>query len=196
MNNYLYDYQMIRKGKKVRERRTLLLENGKEKNKKKARLKTHCFKYTTIVYGPIVFDEDEQRFYLFKTLRKEKWEEKNVLVIKVLPKLMVQKPLIWGEFWVDEKHHNILKIEMSQRSIQNYYKIERIARLLHVEPRIKILMEYGIEKNGIRFPSKFSIEETYIDSNGEKFKLSEIVVNYRDYKFFTVGVDVRYQDSH
>jgi hypothetical protein len=45
--------------------------------------------------------------------------------------------------------------------------------------------------HGIRFPSRFSIEEAYLDSGGKKFVRSETTVVYRDFKFFTVEVEVR-----
>jgi hypothetical protein len=186
---------MIRKGSKKREKRVLLKENGKERNKKNAKLKTHCFKYATIIYGPQIFEEKEQGFYNFKILRREKWQNRNVLVVQALPKIAVQKDLLWGEFWVDENNFAILRIDMSQKSIGNYYKIEERAMVLNSEPRIKTVMEYGVEKNGIQFPSKFSIEEAYINPRSEKIILSELLVTYNDYRFFKVGVNVKYRKS-
>lgn len=195
VNEFLYEYQIIRKGKKEKERRILLKENGKKKNKKKARLKTYCFKYTAIVFYPLVFKESEQQYYVFKILAKEKWKDRNVYVIQVLPRPGIQKNLLWGKFWVDEKKFSILKIEISPKSIGNYYKIKYRAMALNSKPRITIIIDYTIEKNSIRFPGQFLIEEAYITPGGTKILLAEIMVHYDEYKFFSVGVDVKYKDS-
>jgi hypothetical protein len=195
VNEFLYEYQVIRKGKKEKERRILLKENGKDKNKKKAGLKTYCFKYTAIVLYPLVFKESEQQYYRFKILAKEKWKDRSVYVIQVLPRPGIQKNLLWGKFWVDEKKFSILKIEISPKSIGNYYKIKHRAMALNSKPRITIIIDYTIEKNSIRFPGQFFIQEAYITPGGTKILLAEIMVHYDEYRFFSVGVDVKYKDS-
>lgn len=192
VNEYLYDYQLIRKGKKkVKEKRTLLEENGKKKNRKNATLQTKCFRYDEIVYGPLVFEESEQRLYRFALSGKEKWGEQDVLVIRVFPREGVQKKLFYGAFYVREKDYSILKIKMSQRAMGNFHKIEKAAVLMNADPRVTIIMEYDNEKNGIRFPSKFSLQESYITPDDETFSLSELHVEYFDYNFFDVGVAVK-----
>lgn len=195
VNEFLYEYQIIRKGKKEKERRILLKENGKDKNKQKARLKTYCFKYTANVLYPLVFKESEQQNYRFKIVAKEQWKDRNVYVIQVLPRPGIQKNLLWGKFWVDEKKFSILKIEISPKSIGNYYKIEYRAMALNSKPRITIIIDYTIEKNSIRFPAQFFIKEAYITPGGTKILLAEILVHYDEYRFFSVGVDVKYKSS-
>jgi hypothetical protein len=101
-----------------------------------------------------------------------------------------------GKFWVDEKKFSILKIEISPKSIGNYYKIKHRAMALNSKPRITIIIDYTIEKNSIRFPGQFFIEEAYITPKGTKILLAEIMVHYNDYRFFSVGVDVKYKDSY
>ena len=59
----------------------------------------------------------------------------------------------------------------------------------------KINSDYTIEKNSIRFPGQFFIQEAYITPGGTKILLAEIVVHYDDYRFFSVGVDVNYNRS-
>ena len=195
INEFLYEYQIISKGNKEKERRILLEENGKDKNKKNARLKTQCFKYTAAVLYPLVFKESEQRYYRFEISGKEKWKDRNVFVIKAFPRPGIQKDLIWGKFWVDETNFSILKIEMSPKSIGNYHKIKNRAMALNSKPRLTLLIDYTIEKNNIRFPGRFFIEEAYITPRSSKILLAEIMVNYNEYRFFSVGVDVEYKDE-
>jgi hypothetical protein len=47
-----------------------------------------------------------------------------------------------------------------------------------------------IEKNGIRFPSRYFVKESYINPSRGKLTLSETTVTYSDYKFFTVETEV------
>lgn len=195
VQEFLYEYQIVRKGKKEKERRILLKENGKDKHKKKAGLKTHCFKYRAVVLYPLVFKESEQQYYRFKILAKEMWNDRGVYVIQVLPRPGIQKNLLWGKFWVEEKKFSILRIEISPKSIGNYYKINYRAMALNSKPRITIIINYTIEKNSIRFPGQFFIREAYITPGGTKILLAEIMVHYDEYRFFSVGVDVKYKSS-
>ncbi len=59
------------------------------------------------------------------------------------------------------------------------------------KPRITLRTEFSVEKNGIRFPSKLSLEEAYLTERGRVFVRSETNVVYKDFKFFTVEVVVR-----
>lgn len=60
------------------------------------------------------------------------------------------------------------------------------------EPSITLISEFLVEKNGIRFPNYFFIEEAYIDMKGKKFIRSETKVTFKEFKFFTVEVDVKH----
>ena len=62
---------------------------------------------------------------------------------------------------------------------------------MNSKPRLTQISEYGFEKNGIRFPSRYSLREEYISRRGKPFLRSETSVIYRDYKFFTVETEVR-----
>ena len=60
-------------------------------------------------------------------------------------------------------------------------------------PQIAFVSEYGLEKNGVRFPTRYRITEAYRDRRGNVlFPQSETVVVYEAYKFFTVETEVRY----
>lgn len=80
---------------------------------------------------------------------------------------------------------------MSQQAMGDYNKILQTATLINAEPRITIVMDYNIEKNGIRFPGRFFLEEAYITPEDETIVLSELQVRYDEYRFFNVGVDVK-----
>ena len=65
-------------------------------------------------------------------------------------------------------------------SVDNYDVIEELAKKLKAEPQVKLITEYGFEKKGIRFPSKHSQSEEYINLKGVRFIKSETTVNFRN----------------
>jgi hypothetical protein len=50
--------------------------------------------------------------------------------------------------------------------------------------------EFQIEKNGLRFPTDWYIEEAYLTKPGRAFIRSKTRVTYKDFKFFTVEVHI------
>jgi len=192
-NTYVYDYQLIRKENKIKESRILLKENGKKKNEKNAPLKTKIFEHKNVIMGPIgLLSEYWQQYHDYKIVKEEKFKGDKVTVIEAVPKYGLKLNQLFGKIWVRKSDFSILKIEWNQQAIENYEKIEEIAKKLGAEPLITLVSEYAFEKKGIRFPSKYSIQEVYIIRRGRRFLRSEKTVTYEDYKFFTVETEVIY----
>lgn len=100
---------------------------------------------------------------------------------------------LYGKIWVRKSDFSILKIEWDQKSIGGFEYVEARAERLKAEPRIVLTAEYGIEKNKIRFLSKFSLDEIYIIKRGRRrFQRSKTEVLYDEDKFFTVETKVKY----
>lgn len=187
-NDYVYDYQLIRKENKIKESRILLKENGKKKNEKNAPLKTKIFEHKNIIMGPIGLLSDYwQQYHDYKIVKKEK----KVIVIEAVPKYGQKLNQLFGKIWVRKSDFSILKIEWNQQAIENYEKIEEIAKMLKAKPLITMVSEYAFEQKGIRFPSSYSIKEIYISRSGRRFLRSKKTVTYKDYKFFTVEWEVK-----
>ncbi len=55
-----------------------------------------------------------------------------------------------------------------------------------MKPKIKSETEFGVERNGIRFPSLDLTEEAYTSGGQSIYTRSIITAKYIDYKFFTV----------
>jgi hypothetical protein len=192
-NVYIYDYQLIRKENKIRERRILLRENNKKKNEEDAQLKTKRFKHKHIISGPIgLLSEYWQEYYEYKIIKRGKFKGDRAIVIEATPIPSMETNNLYGRIWIREDDFSILKIEWAPKSIKNYDLIEENARRLNAKPLIKFYSEYVFEKNGIRFPSKYSVTETYTRQMRWKHTKSKTTVVYRDYKFFTVETEVKY----
>ena len=190
---YVYDYQLIRKDFKIKESRELIEENGKKKNEKNAQLKTRFFGHENIIFGPVgLLSEFWQQYYQYKIIKKEKLKGEKTIVIEATPIPYMQTNNLYGKIWVRKDDFSILKIEWDQASIENYELIEENAKKLNAKPLIRFYSEYVFEKNGIRFPSKYSVTETYVHQRGIRYTRSKVTVTYKDYKFFTVETEVKY----
>jgi len=192
VNKYIYDYQLIKEGDKITERRILLKEQGKDKYEEDSDLKTQRFDYRFVINGPIgVIDRDWQQHFEYKIIGNDVINKKRTIVLEACPKSSSPIEHIFGRIWVDSNDFSILKIEGNQASLGNYESVKKIAEELNAVPHIKLCSEYFYEKNGIRFPSNYTIEEMY-KSGPRILTKSRLAVTYKDYKFFTVETSVKY----
>ena len=191
-NVYVYDYQLIRKDNEIKEQRILIEENGKKKQEKDAPLKTRIFKHKNIIMGPIgLLSEYWQRFHDYEIIKEDKLKGDKAIVIEAIPKSGQNLNHLFGKIWVRKSDFSILRIDWNQTSIENYEILEDVAKKEKIKPRIILIAEYAFEKNGIRFPSRYAIEESYI-SPARRFIASKNTVIYEEYKFFTVETETKY----
>lgn len=193
VNTYLYDYQLIKKGDSIKERRILLEENGQKKHKENASLKTKRFFTERSVCAPIgLLNKYWQNFYNYKIIKEEHLNGKETIVIEAKPKSPMKEKPNYGKIWVDKEDFSILKIEFSQKSLAKFKELKRMARRYMLRPQLIDTHYFEIEKKGIRFPSKVHFEEAYFTKYQERLIFSETTFTYDDYKFFTVEVEIVY----
>lgn len=193
---YLYDYQLIRKDQKISEKRKLLEFNGKKYNEENARLLTK-FHHKYIITGPIgLLSSYWQMFHDYRIVKEGRFKGDKVYIIEAISKPGYTFSHLIGKIWVRKNDFNVMKIEWDQDGIEGYEIIEETAKELRLIPKITLTAEYAFEKKGIRFPSKYQIIERY----GRKRKrgsitFTKIMVEYKDYKFFTVETNVKYSEQ-
>ncbi len=193
-NTYIYDYQLIRKDKKINERRILIKENGKKKNVKNAQLKTKRFYHKHVIFGPVgLLGGEQQRNFDYKILKEVSFKGEKAIILEAIPKFPNKLETLYGRIWTRKKDFSVLKIEWNQESMRNFKEIEKIAKSLNAKPHITFISEYGFEKNKIRFPNKYSVKEAYLHLTKGTFVRSLTTVTYSSYKFFTVETDVIYK---
>lgn len=194
-SKYLYDYQLVRaKSGELTETRVLLEENGRKVVEKEASLKTRVFVYKYVVMGPVgLLGRDEQANFDFSVVKETTLKKQPVLIIQAAPKPGAVGNVLYGKAWVRKSDGEILRIEWQPESMGNYEGIEEMARELGMKPRLSFVSEYDFEKNGIRFPSRYEIEEAYSSKVRAPLVRSKTEVTYEAYKFFTVetGVAIR-----
>ncbi len=190
-NTYVYDFQFIRKNNQIKETRTLLEENGKRKSERDASLKTQRFIFKNVVLGPVgILGKRWQPYHDYKIIGEDEVNGLPAIILNAVPKPGHNMDFLFGKVWIDKKNYDILKVEWSPERIGNFATFERRGLKYKSEPNITLISEFLVEKNGIRFPNYFFIEEAYIDKKGKRFIRSETEVTYKEFKFFTVEVEV------
>ncbi len=209
-NTYIYDYQLIRKDDVLKEQRILLEENKKKKNKENVEL-SGKLKYSSqyLVFGPVGFlSHYWQNHFDYEIVGMEAVKGEPAVVIKATPTQEREENCNFGRIWINAKNQ-VLRLEWEPVSIQNYKdesiqlqrsRIGPIFRPGTVEFDKKVVwtVDYEIEKNGVRFPSRQTIIEKFVFLSGtrgaeyETIK-RETIFDYIDYKFFVVETDIEYK---
>lgn len=193
-NTYTYDYQLIKKEDELHERRILLEEDGKKKLEENVELKMVKYVSKYLVFGSVGFmSKYWQHYFDYEIVGKDTVEGKKTIILNSFPTSAAEENDNYGRIWVDEGDFSILKIEWDPKSIKNYEEEIIPSPIGDLKKTIIWSVSYGIEKNGVRFPSKQLIQEFLINKEGEKFIHEETLFNYVDYKFFKVEVDVIYK---
>jgi hypothetical protein len=190
----VYDYQCVRAfNGAIRDSRTLIEENGKKKHVPAAKLDKTTFDFGTTVLGPVgIFAERFQKDYDYAAVGRERFERKPVVVVDVKPKPDAPATTnLFGKAWVDPATEDILKIEWNESRIGRYWIFQERGEKYKLTPKITVTSEFSVEKNGLRFPTKMVLEEAYLNERGRKWVRSTTIVEYTDFKFFTVDVEIK-----
>jgi hypothetical protein len=194
VRTFVYDYQFIRKAGESVETRTLIERDGRPTKEKNASLQTMAVRVQNALFGPTgLFSADRQSRHEYKIAGEEKTGGRTVLLVDVVPRPPAEPGHVVGRAWILEKDASILKIEWDQSSVGGFEALQDIARKINAEPRLVSTTEYGVEKNGIRFPSRDTTEEAYILKDKKKALRSLTTIVYRNYKFFTVETEVEFR---
>ena len=192
-NSYIYDYQCVRTGGKAREARALIERNGKKMNVPGAILETEVFAFGNAIQGPVgLFGDRVQALYDYKIAGWDKIGSRPVVLVDSAPRVPDSAAEnLYGKAWIDPATFDILKIEWSEKGVRHYAVFEERAQKYGRKPRVTLRSEFSVEKTGIRFPSRLYLEEAYLNERGRAFVRSETTVTYKDFKFFTVDVEVK-----
>lgn len=199
-NTYVYDYQLMKKGNRIEEKRILLEENGKKKNEKNAQLKTRMFYSKRSVFGPVgLLARKNHDKYNYKIIDEKSVHGRKAAVIEATPKSEMRDMPNYGKIWVDKQDYSILKVEVAEESLVGLEQAKETSKLKST-PMISVTHYYDEvyktdENQVIRFPSKtVFLYEKHLYKRGyrEQVIVAKTQFIYDNYKFFTVDVDVKY----
>jgi outer membrane lipoprotein-sorting protein len=190
---YLYDYQFIRKSGKALEKRNLISVNGKKANIQDTSLDTVIFQYKNVFFGPVgLLSKSWQADLAYKLIGEDIVHGEKAVVIEATPGLSLAGPHCTGRIWIREADGSVLKIIWDQKSLGNFQSLEEWAKAHEARPQITAFSEYGLEKNGLRFPTRSFVQNAYVRKDGRTFVSGEMSVIYKNYRFFTVETEIKY----
>jgi hypothetical protein len=188
---YLYDYQFVRKGKEVKERRDLMEKDGEKVPQANAATATKHFKFRDILFGAsILLGEGAAVKYEYSLVGEGKIQGDAVVVVACAARPEYAGKTLTGRASVRVRDGAVLKIDWDPESFSGYDEVLSIAEWLGMAPKIQSSTEFGIEKNGVRFPSLDVTEEAYTAGSKSRFVRSTTTIKYKDYKFFTVETNI------
>lgn len=191
----IYDYQFIRKDGEVKERRDLLEKNGDKVNKADAAPETKHFKFRDILFSASgLLGAGASLSYEYKLVSEGKLRGDAVATIACIPLPALAGRELSGRAVVRTKDGAVLRIDWDPQSFGSYSEVQSIADLFGMKPKVQSYTDYGIEKNGIRFPSYDYTEEAYTGGGKETFVRSTTAVKYKSYKFFTVETQIEIKE--
>ncbi|MEN8223400.1 MAG: hypothetical protein ABFR36_09100 [Acidobacteriota bacterium] len=195
---FIYDYQLIIDKGKATEQRKII--KGKRKDKKGAAgsLRVESFLSKKIVLVPTSFlGIVNQGRYKFRFVKRDTIDKVKTDLIEVFPKKLDQTDSIYGKVWIDIEDNSILRIEVNPLSIGGLTSLMKLASDLGSILDVKCTINFGLKRNGIRFPTQVRIRELYHGGDFLKrvmrmpsWEKSRTTYRYRDYKFFEVDTEV------
>lgn len=195
-NTFVYDYQLLKEKNKIKEQRILLEENGEKKHMEDARLFTN-FQYENLVMGPqVLFAKNWQNFYDYRLHGQSSTSGAPVYLIEAIPKDLPTSVGLIAKIWVkhEGQEFDILKIQWNGKTIiKNFDELINLEYLYGADLKINFLLEFNLEKLGVRLPSRFFIEVAYQRDTGERFIRSRSEVTFTNHKFFNVDTQVKHQ---
>jgi hypothetical protein len=193
--SYVYEFQIIKKKDDVQERRTMIEENGEKRHNENADLPTLKFSARNLVFGPVGFlSRYWQNYFDYQIAGQEPVDGKSAILVRAVPKDEGQENGNHGLIWVDASTVQILRIALEPSMIQGSqvaFNNDRTAVAADYHRHLSWTVDYGIEKKGVRFPSRQIIREYYKSDTGFKITKRETSYEYTDYKYFTVEVEIK-----
>ncbi len=205
-----YDYQLIRKGDVIEEKRTLLKEGDKPAgNEPGAVLKTKLYKHRVpgLRAGRAAQRILAAEAHLRLSRRRDRRRRQSLRDRSLSGGTRGARSgyrgfsggapgtgIVYGKAWIRKKgfrHRQdrvgpALARELTTRSCR--WPRPSATRPSRRSPSSAIT---AIEKNGIRFPDRLVIREDYRSTRGT-YRVSEATVRYEAYRFFVVETEVRY----
>jgi len=194
---YSYDYQLIKKGDNLLEQRVLLEKNGKKKLQRNADLSHLKYYSEYLIFGPVGFlSQYWQDHFTYSLVGEDIINGEPATIIQADPKEFRLDNYNSGRIWVNYDFQ-IVRVEWEPASIQNYQDEILISRLGPFQKKVVWIVDYTIEKNGVRFPSRQSVQEIFFRNSPSGFQQKavkrETRFEFTDYKFFVVETEVKFQ---
>ncbi len=199
--NYLFDYQIISKNRKVSEQRKKRVGSSKDQEIDPSKLLLF-FLMEKSVFGPnSILDKEKQSQFNFKVAGKENIKKREFIVVEASPRKPGNIFFSSAKIYIDAINYSIRRIKVVPTFMKGYKIMERTASKFKSKLLLKCDMYFDHEYNGLFFPTNIRISERYkggafifrnMGTNG--WEKSQTVFKYYNYKFFKVDTEVKIQE--
>jgi YHS domain-containing protein len=184
---FAYDYQLIRKGGRIRENRILIEEKEKNPTGSQVYPKTRRFFIDRTILGPVgLFGRDAQSRFQYQVIKETHLDGKPVGIVEVKPKGGSPGESGFGKAWLDEATGAVLKMEIDVKSFSGYERIWAEYTSQGFMPSVSFEIAYSYENGGVFYPSRIRLKESKYG-----VRISELTIDYDRYKVFSVGTEVK-----
>lgn len=197
--NYKYDYQLIRNEGETKEQRRNIKKGEVSENEIRSGLKTESFISKKMALIPLaIFDILNQIKFKFRLIKYEKVKGVKTAVLEVFPKDLNAIDSIYGKVWIDINDHSIMRIVVNPVSIGGFKDMLKRSKFFGSILDVKCRIDFGIKRDGLRFPTSVKISERYHGGSFLKrflgvvsWERSSVSYKYKDYRFFNVETEVK-----
>lgn len=201
-NKYVTEYQLLKEGDKITEQRKTKFKNGIPVKNPDAAMKSFIRSFKSSLSPYYLFARENRDNYVYKILRREPVENQPAMVMEIRLKQKNGNHPLFALVWIATDSFAILKMHAFPTSIQGYEFLKAAEDLNVSDVEVEDIHYYGIEKNGIRFPSKTEISLRYTfdapvnpdqplhtTSGSRRLKRIHTIFEYKEYQFFKVVVE-------
>jgi TonB family protein len=186
------DFQMVKKQGEIEEQRILLQSNVKSAPKGAAPPDEKRYASLKPLFAPIeILATDRQESYEFRLLGREMNKGRSTAVIEAVARPGAPARIPAAKIWIDPESSQILRCETQGLPVEGYEFIFEEASRIGIGPVGAMTMSYGVEENGILFPSRVTLLIEYpvnVWGVGKRTRI-DTDIRYDQYRFFTVETE-------
>lgn len=190
-NQYVSDYQLIRKDGQVQERRIVLKKNGRDTSGQKEYLENSHYSVLMPIFAVMqLLSGERQTQFNYRLLPEDTTAGIEAYIIEAMPKLGTAGNVERARIWVAKRGYQILMVEIEGVPLAGYDDVFQDAAALLIKPSATITNFFQAGKNGIMFPSRVMVDVRYPANLQDAFVTKlKIDMNYDKYKFFAVETE-------
>ncbi|MEN8153518.1 MAG: hypothetical protein ABFR75_05795 [Acidobacteriota bacterium] len=209
-NTHVYDYQIIKEKKGIREQRKIIKVNKKKPLKDHNLPDTILYSFENAITPVYFFSRQNQNKYIYKIIGKKKLLGRRAYLITVASKMGSGNSRKIAKAWIDTIDFSIMKFDVFPGAIKGYEKLLEIHNKKISKLKVKDTHIFGYLYKGIRYPTRTEISLSYFTEPGSVIKKSgsgkvrqggliltkiKTLISYKKYAFFDVSVtDPEFRD--
>jgi hypothetical protein len=195
---FSHDYQLIKKGEDISERRILLERNGRKTHVEDVDLDQLKYSCTYPIFGSVGFlSRYWQSHFSYSIVGEKVFDGETVVVIQAVPDGFREENFNTARIWINEASQ-IVRIDWEPESIVNNADEIILSPRGEFHKTVSWSVDYSVEKNGVRFPGSQVIREIFFQDLPTGLRRQalkrEIRFEYKEYKFFVVDTNVDIRD--